>query len=226
MPATPASLLRGVIFDVDGTLVDSNAAHALAWFGAFRDAGRELPLAQIRPLIGMGGDKILPKLLGVSEESELGKRVSRRRAEIFATDYLPKLEAFPKVRELALRLCESGARLAVASSAKPEELQPLLRIAKIADLVEVRTSSGDAENSKPDPDIVDAALERLGLPPAQVFMVGDTPYDVAAARRAGVKAIAFRCGGQSDAELEGAIAIYDGPAQLLEQLSQSPIFRV
>jgi phosphoglycolate phosphatase-like HAD superfamily hydrolase len=226
MPTPAPSLSCGVIFDVDGTLIDSNDAHAYAWLRAFRELGRDIGFADVRPLIGMGGDKILPQLLGVSDESELGQRVSRRRAEIFASDYLPELRPFPRVRELAVRLRDGGARLAVASSAQPNELQPLLKLAEIEDLIEVHSSSGDAENSKPDPDIIHAALGRLRLPPAQAFMVGDTPYDVAAARKAEVRTIAFRCGGRDDRELAGALAIYDDPAELLEQLSESPIFRV
>jgi HAD superfamily hydrolase (TIGR01509 family) len=215
--------VRGVIFDVDGTLINSNDAHARAWVTALEAAGASATFQDVRPLIGMGGDKIIPQLLGVSASSELGERVSRQRAEVFARDYLPQLKPFPKTRELLTRLRERGLRLAVASSAQENELSALLELAKVADLLQGTTSSTDATSSKPDPDVVQGALGRLALPSAHVLMVGDTPYDIEAAARADVDCIGFRCGGYSDADLAGALAVYDGPGDLLEQLANSPL---
>ena len=216
---------RAAILDVDGTLVDSNDAHAHAWAQALTEAGVDAPFERIRPLIGMGGDKILDSVAGVSKDSREGKALSARRKELFERDHLPGLRAFPDVRALLERMRAGGLELAVASSASPEELGPLLDLAGVQDLLASRTSSGDAERSKPDPDIVRAALTRLGMPAAQVCMLGDTPYDVEAAARAGIGTVALRCGGWQDADLKGALAIYDDPADLLRHYADSPFAR-
>lgn len=217
--------LRGVIFDVDGTLVNSNDAHARAWVRALAEVGINTSFGDVRPLIGMGGDKLLPKLASLDEESYLGQRISRRRGEIFATEFLPELRAFPKARELLVRIRDAGLKLTVASSAKREELRALLDLANVSDLLESTTSSSDAERSKPDPDIVRAALASLDIEASRAIMIGDTPYDVEAAARLGVRCIAFRCGGRSDADLAGASAIYDGPAELLAGFDASLLAR-
>jgi HAD superfamily hydrolase (TIGR01509 family) len=213
--------IRGVIFDVDGTLVDSNDQHARAWVDALAEAGYEVPYEKVRPLIGMGGDKVLPKLTGLSHDDEKAKRIAERRDQIFAETYLPQVRPFPGARELLVRLRAEGLRLAVASSSKKEMLTRLLPLVGAEDLLEAKTSSDDAENSKPDPDIVLAALHRLGEKKENAVMIGDTPYDVEAAARAGIKSIAFRSGGWKDPDLEPAAEIYDGPADLLAKLDQS-----
>ena len=214
--------VRAVILDVDGTLVDSNDAHAHAWVEALREHGYDVPFARVRPLIGMGGDKVLPEAVGLEKERPDGRRIEERRAEIFKTRYLPALQPFPEAQRLLVRLRDQGLKLVVASSAKDDELDGLLRIAGAAGLVEERTSSSDAAHSKPDPDIVRAALERTGYSAEQVLMLGDTPYDIEAAARLGVGTVAVRCGGWDDHSLAGAIAIYDGPADLLARFESSP----
>lgn len=214
--------LKGVLLDVDGTLVDSNDAHAHAWVLALAESGITVPFTQVRRLIGKGGDKLLPEVGGVDAESSRGKTISKRRGEIFREEFLPGLRPFPKTKELLLRMKEIGLRLAVASSAKAAELHDLLRIGRADGLVEARTSSDDADNSKPDPDIVHAALERLRLPAAAVILLGDTPYDVEAGTRAGVEVVALRCGGWADVDLNGASAIYDSAADLLAHFESSP----
>jgi HAD superfamily hydrolase (TIGR01509 family) len=219
------SKIRGVILDVDGTLVDSNDAHAKAWVEALAEHGINVSFEQVRKLIGMGGDKLLPKVAGIAEDTPEGKAISQRRGEIFKTRYLPHIKAFPQTRELLLRMRDDGLKLVVASSAKEDELKPLLKIAGAAGLIEEKTSSDDADNSKPDPDIVKAALDSAGLSADEAVMLGDTPYDIEAASRAGVKVIAFRCGGWDDAHLASAIAIYDGPADLLAHYDESPLKR-
>lgn len=206
---------RAVIFDVDGTLVDSNDAHAAAWQDVLREYEITRDFASIRRLIGMGGDKLLPALTGISTESELGRRIVDRRERRFHDHYLTQIRAFPGVRALFLRIARDGFRIGIASSAKQEELDRLLAIAGVADLVERQTSSDDVDASKPDPDAVHAALAKLGVAPNAATMVGDTPYDIEAAARAEVPAIAVRCGGWGDAELAAARAIYDDPADLL-----------
>jgi HAD superfamily hydrolase (TIGR01509 family) len=219
-------MARGVIFDVDGTLLDSNDGHARAWVDALGEDGHRVDFARVRPLIGMGGDKVLPALIGVAEDTPQGKASSERRGEIFRTRYLPRLRPFPKVRELVARLERDGKEIAVATSASEEDLRALLEKVGVSHLAREAATKDDAERSKPDPDIVRAALDRLGLPPDDVVMVGDTPYDVESASRAGVRTIALRCGGGwTDADFAEAAAIYDDPADLLAHLDESPIAR-
>jgi len=216
------SRIRGVVIDVDGTLVNSNDAHARAWLEALAERNIQVAFEDVRPLIGMGGDKLLPRVAHLEEDSELGQKIGARRAEIFRAQYLPRLRPFPKVRELLLKMRSVGLRLAVASSAKKEELQALLQLAKVDDLLEGATSSSDAQSSKPDPDIVRAALNALELEANDAIMLGDTPYDIEAAGQLGLRTVALRCGGRSDADLAGAVAIYDSPADLLERFETSP----
>lgn len=214
---------RAVIFDVDGTLVDSNDVHARLWVEVFAEHGFKVPYREVRTMIGMGGDKLVPAALQLRDDDPRVERISERRSERFLATGLAQVRALPGSRDLVVALDRRGFRLAVASSAKREELAPLLEIAGVADLLDVETSSSDAERSKPDPDIVAAALRRLALPREDVVMIGDTPYDLEAAARAGVAAIAFRSGGWDDASLARAVAIYDGPADLLRRLDESPL---
>ncbi len=207
--------IRGVLLDVDGTLVASNDAHAHAWVEALAEHANHVPFERVRKLIGMGGDKLLPTVANIRPDSPRGEAISRRRGEIFLERYLPQLRPTPGAKDLVQHLRERGLRLAVASSAKKQELNALLAVCGAAELIEHKTSSDDAEHSKPDPDIVQAALAKLGLAPPETVLLGDTPYDVAAAARAGVSVVALRCGGWSDADLNGALALYDDPADLL-----------
>lgn len=216
--------IRGVLFDIDGTLIDSNDAHARAWVHALAEGGFTVPFERVRGLIGMGGDKLLPEVTGgLTKEDPRGQRVADRWAEIFEADELPKLRPFPGTRELLLRLREEGFRLAAASSSEPALLEKLLPLTDAADAFEESTSSGDVEGSKPDPDIFQAALDKLGLPPAETMVIGDTPFDLAAAKTAGVPMIAVRCGGWNHEDFPGAVAIYDDPADLLARYNSSPL---
>jgi HAD superfamily hydrolase (TIGR01509 family) len=210
-----------MIFDVDGTLVDSNDAHARAWVETLQTFGIERDVGAARRLIGMGGDKLLPVLAGIEAESDLGRNITKERGAYFRRTYLDGLRPFTDTRALFQALRAQGARLAVASSSDQEDLDRLLEIAAVADLIERRASADDAERSKPDPDLIQAALARLGdVKDAQVTMVGDTPYDIEAARKANVRAVGFRCGGWSDAALAGAEVIFDGPADMLAHLDR------
>ena len=213
--------IRGVILDVDGTLVDSNDAHAHAWVDALAEHGYQVPFEKVRRLIGMGGDKLLPAVAGIEKDSAPGKAIDRRRGEIFKARYLPTLRPFPEVRALLQRMRDQGWKLVVASSAKADELDPLLKIAQAADLVAETTSSNEAEHSKPSPDIVQVALDKLGRPAQPAVMLGDTPYDVEAAAKAGVRTVAFRCGGWGDPDLAGAWQVYDDAADLLAHFDQA-----
>jgi HAD superfamily hydrolase (TIGR01509 family) len=211
-----------VLFDVDGTLLDSNDAHAAAWSEALAEHGFQIPASLVRPLIGMGGEKVVPALTGLAPDHEAARRILERRGEIFRTRHLPRLQPFPRVRELVEGLRARYLRLAIASSATATELAGLLERTGVGDLIHARASSDDAARSKPDPDIVCMALKGLGLEAAHAVLVGDTPYDVEAAGRAGVMCIAVRSGGWPDAALSGARAIFDDPADLLAHLDEGP----
>lgn len=210
---------------MDGTLIDSNGAHARAYVDAARELGLALDYEEVRQRIGKGGDKLVPEVSGLSEEEGKGKELSRRKKEIFSRHYLPGLKPTPGARELLERLRDEGIQRVVATSAKKDEMRELLEQVGIAELIDQATSSDDAEESKPDPDIVRAALKQAGSPREQTLMLGDTPYDVQAARRAGVRIVAVRCGGWSDPDLTGALAVYDDPRDLLAHFDASPFGR-
>lgn len=215
--------LRAVLLDVDGTLIDTNLAHARAWVDALHEVGIGASVARLCRLIGMGGDKILPHLTGIDAESPIGRRIGTRRREIFLSDYLPACQPFRGTRELLERLRDNGLLRVVASSAQPDELSPLLERAGVADLINASATAGDAAESKPDPDIVQAALRRAAAAATESIMLGDTPYDVEAARQANVPIIGLRCGGWDEVALAGAAAVYDDPAALLMAYHRSPL---
>lgn len=218
------SRIRAVILDIDGTLIDSNDAHARAFVEAADELGIEgAGFGSIREMIGMGGDKLIPRAFGFEEESARGERLSRRKGEIFRDRYLPSLRPTPGARELLERLRGDGYTLVVATSAGEEDLEGLLHRAGVADLVEDATSSSDVESSKPEPDVVQAALRKSGASPREAVMIGDTPYDVEAATRAGVSIFAMRSGGWNDAALAGAAGIFDHPADLLSRYAETPL---
>ena len=214
--------LRAVLLDIDGTLIDSNDAHARAWVDAGAELGYRIQYEDVRPLIGMGGDKVMPRLIGIESDSREGKAFADRRTAIFAERYLPDITAFPRTRELVERFREAGLTVVIATSANRKEMKKLLAAAGVEDLIDEATSSSDAKASKPAPDIVEAALEAARVDAGAAVMLGDTPYDVAAAGRAGVGIIAFRCGGWTDETLRGALAVFDDPADLLANWDDSP----
>jgi HAD superfamily hydrolase (TIGR01509 family) len=215
------AMIRAVLLDVDGTLIDSNDAHARAWVDAGDEFGYDIDFGRVRWLIGMGGDRVLPELTGLQEESDEGEKMLDRRGEIFRARYLPQLKAFPGAHELLQRLRADGKKLVVATSASAEDLKALLRQARLEDLIDDSTNSDEAEESKPAPDIVQAALRKSRAPASDVVMLGDTPYDVQAAGRAGVRIIGLRCGGWNERELKGAAEVYDDPAALLHEYERS-----
>jgi HAD superfamily hydrolase (TIGR01509 family) len=210
----PLSRVSAVLFDVDGTLIDSNGAHAESWAQALTEHGVACSADQVRPLIGMGSDKLLPAIANLAEDSGEGRAIAGRKKELFARR-LPLLRPTPGARELVTCLRDRGKTMVVATSAGTDEMDTILKQAGVADLFARRTSSDDAEDSKPDPDIVLAALTRAGTAPGATVMIGDTPYDIEAARRAGVGAIALRCGGYwPDGALGGALGIFEDPQDL------------
>jgi HAD superfamily hydrolase (TIGR01549 family) len=218
-------MAEAVIFDVDGTLVDTVDQHAKAWQRTFAHFGHDIDFAAIRSQIGKGGDQLMPVFLPKEEIERRGKQIEKYRLELFKRDYLPHVRGFPKVRDLFERIIEAGKRIALASSAKGEELEAYKKAANIADLVHEETSSDDAERSKPDPDIFEAALARLKLPPDRAVVVGDSPYDAEAAGKAGARTIGVLCGGFAEADLRnaGAAQIFGDPADLLANFECSLI---
>ena len=225
-PRAPGPALRTVLLDVDGTLIDSNDGHARAWVGALRAHGYVVPFEAVRPLIGMGGDKLTPHLTGLDPDSGEAERISETRSELFLEQELPALQPTRGVRPLLEHMLGLGLELVVATSAKEDEVHALLEQAGVSDLIQLASSADDAERSKPDPDIVQAALRLSRSQVAHSVMIGDTPYDVEAAARARVPAIALRCGGWwDDAALAKATALYDDPADLLAQFDDSPLGR-
>jgi len=212
--------LKAVILDIDGTLLDSNDAHTRAFVDAATELDIEVDFEKVRRLIGMGGDKLIPTAFGFEQESDQGKKLADRKSEIFK-ELLPTLEPMPGTRQLLERFRRDGLSLVVATSADKDDLKSLLDRAGVRDLIEESTTAGDVEQSKPDPDVVETALEKSGADAGEVVMLGDTPYDVEASTRAGVRIIALRCGGWEDRDLRGALAVYDDPEDLLAHYRES-----
>lgn len=215
------SVVKAFIFDIDGTLVDSNDLHASAWERAFAANGKAVSSHNIRPHLGKGADQLLPEFLTAEEIKKIGKAITEKREEIFKRDYQVQVRPFPKVRELFKKIHDAGARIALASSSKKEEVEENKTIAQIGDLVEKSSSADQAKQSKPAPDIFFAAMELLGQPAHDtVLVVGDTPYDAIAALKAGLPIIGVLCGGFSEKDLRehGCRAVYRDPADILENL--------
>lgn len=189
-------VIKAVIFDVDGTLIDSNDAHAESFVKAFAKYDKEVSFEELKCLIGMGADKILEKFLSKREIEEFGDDLTERRKKIFLEDFLPKVKTFPKMRELLEKIKADDKKLVLASSAGDEELEEYKKLLKIDDLLEEETSSDDAEESKPDPDIFQAAFDKLeNVKKRETLIIGDTIYDAKAAVKAKIKIIGVESGG-------------------------------
>lgn len=211
------------ILDVDGTLVESNDAHAWAWFEALRESGYQRNYSDIRSLIGAGGDKLTWALVNRAKGDPEAELLIARQRALFRERYLPRVQPVARARELVQRMRDDGMQLGIASSAPKQDVLTLLELARVKDLIDQVVSASDVWHTKPESQSVTMALEKLGARPTQAIMIGDTPYDVEAARRAGVETIVFRCGGWSDEDLGGAIAIYNHPADLLAHYEESPL---
>ena len=216
-------MTRAVLFDVDGTLIDSNDQHARAWDAALAKHGHDVPFELVRPLIGMGGDKVLPELVpGLEEDSPEGKAIGEDRKRIFKERELATIPPTRGARELLEAVRARGGRVVVATSAKKSELDGLLARGDLDPLVDVAATGDDAQDSKPDPDIIGAALKKAGVAAGDAVMVGDTQYDVEAAHRAGVPCVALLCGGNEPSTLRDADAVYADPAELVGALDRPP----
>ena len=216
---------KAILFDVDGTLVDTNDLHASAWRDTFRHFGIEVPLEEIRAQIGKGGDNLVPSLLPSVSEAQRAE-MEEYRSPLFRQNYLPRTVPFPGVRALFERLAGDGVKIVLASSSHAAEVAFHLALVGCEDLVEATTTKDDVERSKPCPDIFEAALAEVApLTADEVMVVGDSPWDVKAAAKLGISVIGFRSGGFPDeALLEArACALYDGPRHLLAEYERSPL---
>jgi HAD superfamily hydrolase (TIGR01509 family) len=217
-------MTKAVLFDVDGTLIDTVDLHARAWVEALQHFGIRSSFEDMRLQIGKGGDQVLLGLLPPAELARRGEEIQEFRGDLFNRKYLSEARPFPAVRELFERIKASGQRIVLASSGKADEVARYKEVAGIADLIDAATSSDDAERSKPFPDIFEAALKQLpGLRPGDVVVVGDTPYDAEAARTAGMKTVGVLCGGFAEDALRtaGCVAVYRDPEDLLQNYERS-----
>jgi HAD superfamily hydrolase (TIGR01509 family) len=214
----PNRMFEAVIFDVDGTLVDSVDIHARAWQEALADFGYQASFDDVRSQIGKGADQLIPVFVPEPELGRIAERLSEHRSALFKERYLPSVTGFPGVRALFERLRAQGKRIALASSAKGDELAHYQRVAGIEGLADAETSADDADRSKPHPDIFEAALRRLSLAPDACVVVGDTPHDATAAARARLRIVGVLCGGFPEQQLrdKGCHAVYADPRALHE----------
>ena len=217
--------LRAILFDLDGTLVDTNDLHVEAWDRAFRAHGHQFSREQIHSQIGKGGDNLLPSLLPDSSEEEQ-EAIDERHGEIYKGELMPTARPFPRASDLLRRTRDEGLQVVLASSAGAEEIDHYVGLLG-EDLISFTTGKDDVEASKPCPDIFQAALAKGGLEPGEAIVVGDTPYDVLAARRAALRCIAVLSGGFREEELRGAgaIAIYRDAGDLIDHWDELPVAR-
>lgn len=217
--------IKAILFDIDGTLVDSNDFHVKAWIEAFRDAGKIFTDETIHEQIGKGTDMLVPTLMPEANEAEQEK-LGNAHSKAFKGKYLKQVKAFPAARDLLIRVHEAGQKIVLASSASKEELDHYLDLLDARDIVAETTSANDVENTKPAPDIFATALKKIApLSAEEVMVIGDTPYDVEAAEKCGIAAIALRSGNFTDEVLlkAGAVTLYDDAAALLEGYDSSPL---
>jgi HAD superfamily hydrolase (TIGR01509 family) len=209
------------ILDIDGTLVDTNYQHAIAWYRAFCQYDLTLPIWRIHRHIGMGGDQLVPELAGDAFEAEHGDAVREEETTLYG-ELIGEVRPMNGARELIEELKASGSTVVLASSAKQKEVDHYLDLLDARDLADGWTSSADVESTKPEPDLVHSALQKAGAQASEAVMVGDSPYDVESAKRAGVPTVAVLTGGFSEAELcdAGAREVYESVAELRERLKR------
>lgn len=221
-------MIDAVVFDIDGTLVDSVELHARCWSRAFEKYGKHIPVDVMRWQIGKGGDKIVPAFLTPEENARFGDELDDYRSKLWLRSYIQRVVPLPAAKELVERVVREGKKVAMASSAKGEELEKYLKIVGIEKLVDTATSSDDADQSKPNPDIFQAALQKAGVSADRAVVLGDTPYDAIAATRAGIASIGVLTGGWAadDLRAAGCIAVYHDVQDLLLRYDESPLRRM
>ncbi len=220
-------MTAAVLFDVDGTLVDSTYLHSVSWWQAFRRAGHDVTMAHIHRAIGMGADQLVPQVLDRDVDDESLESLATAHDVLYAT-YWPALRALPGARDLVRRVHAEGVTTVLASSAGEDEVAVVRRLLDIDEVLDHATSSADADSSKPAPDLVQVALGQAEVDADEAVFVGDAVSDVLACARAGVRCIALECGGTGAAELReaGAVEVHAGPAALLEAWDTSLLARL
>ena len=212
--------LQALLLDIDGTLIDSNDKHAHCWIEAFAHFGKTVQWDLIRGQIGKGGDLLVPDSLNAREMRDYGEPLKKYRGELWKEKYMRTVQAFPGAVEAMKTLHDEGIRLALASSSNPDEVEYYVELLGVADLLEGTTSKGDAETSKPSPEIFEAAIDRVQSDPVRTMAVGDTPYDVLAAHRIPVAVAAVLCGGFPRATLTKAEFIFEDVPHLVKELDR------
>lgn len=212
--------LQALLFDIDGTLIDSNDKHAQCWVDAFAHFGKDVPWDVIRSQIGKGGDLLVPDTLNAREMRELGDALKKYRGELWKRDYMESVQPFPGAVDALHDLDGRGVKIAFASSSNADEVEYYVELLGVDDLLKGTTSKKDAKHSKPYPEIFEAALERVKGDPARTLVVGDTPYDILAAHRIAVAIAAVRCGGFPEESLKKAEFLFDDVAALPKELDR------
>jgi len=217
-------MLKAVIFDIDGTLIDSVEAHARSWQQALEKYGKKVPLETIRKMIGMGSDQMLPEFFSAEQLERFGRELDEYKAGLFKREYLAHVRPFPRVRELLLRIHKSERKIALASSGSREDMDHYKRLTNVEDLVESGSSGDDVQRSKPAPDIFSEALKSLKLEAHEAIAVGDTPYDSEAAGNIHLRTIGIT-GFWTDEQLRqaGCIEVFSSPADLLDRYERSAL---
>lgn len=221
-------MLKAVIFDIDGTLIDSVDMHARAWQEAFAHFGKKIEFEAMRGQIGKGGDQLIPVFLSKEEQQRFGKDLEKYRGELWKAKYMHTVKPFTRVRELVQRVKNDSMQVALASSAKEDEVEYYKHVAHIEDLIEEQTSADDAKRSKPHPDIFEAALGRLNdVKPTEAITIGDSPYDAIAAGKLKMNSIGVLSGGFPEKDLwdAGYSEIYKDCADLLDRYDESMLAR-
>jgi HAD superfamily hydrolase (TIGR01509 family) len=223
----PGGLRRGVLFDVDGTLIDSSYIHTISWWGAFRQYGYDIPMASIHHFVGMGGDRLVDSLLPSDRDRDADRDIMSSHGALYASHW-PALRAFDGAKDLLAQCHAGGLAVALASSARKKDLQVMKATLDADAFIDGATSANDAKESKPAPDILVAALEAIGVDAGNAVFVGDAVWDMKAAAALGIPSVGVMCGGISAAKLRdaGAIEIYEGPRDLLNNLTSSAIGRL
>ena len=220
-------MVKALLCDIDGTLVQSNWLHAEAWRLAFEAMGLKLELEDLRRQIGKGGDELIPVFVPWWKRPAVEEPLKAYRKFVFQNGLRQQVEAIPGVRDLLLRVRSAGIKVAIATSSKKDDLEVLLGLTGAADLIDEKATADDTDRAKPHPDIFAAALKKLGLPPTECIALGDTPYDAESAGKAGIRTIGVMTGGWSREELfsAGCVEVYENVGDLLQQIEQSALLR-
>ena len=214
-----------LLTDVDGTLLDSNGLHAESWRRTFEHFGIQVGFDEAWQQIGKGSDQLLPRFVPEADRERLEPQIKEFRKDIFHRDYMPRIVAFAKARELLQKVRKEGMKIALATSSDPEDLAKYAKIIGMEDLVDEASSSGDAKASKPEPDIFAAALNKVGMTAREAVALGDTPWDAEAAGKLGIPVIGLTCGGWKADDLRdaGCVEVWQDPADLLLHFDDSAL---